>query len=59
MPDRIRSIPVDDAFRMRVDALEDAQALPEEHRPTLVMDRIDRLVPSEIWAELGWSETDS
>jgi len=24
MPDRIRSIPVDDAFRMRVDALEDA-----------------------------------
>jgi 4-nitrophenyl phosphatase len=39
--------------------LEDAQALPEQERPTLVVDRIDRLVPAEIWEELGWRETDS
>jgi 4-nitrophenyl phosphatase len=39
--------------------LEDVQGLPEPGRPTFVLDRIDRLLPEEVWAERGWSEEDS
>lgn len=30
----------------------------EENRPDYVLDRIDRLIPPRMWAELGWSEDD-
>ena len=31
-------------------------ALPPEQRPTIVLDRIDRLLPAEAWATLGWPD---
>lgn len=34
----------------------DAAALDADHRPTFVLDRIDRLVPAWAWAELDWTE---
>jgi 4-nitrophenyl phosphatase len=34
----------------------DVAALPESARPTYVLDRIDRLIPAEIWDELGWTD---
>ena len=38
--------------------LDDVAALPAHLAPTLVLDRIDRLIPPHIWDELGWSESD-
>ena len=35
---------------------EDVAALPEQLKPTLVLDRIDRLIPMYAWIELGWAE---
>lgn len=37
---------------------DDVAALPPHLAPTLVLDRIDRLIPPHIWDELGWSESD-
>ena len=36
--------------------LEEAQALPEQDRPTYVLDRVDRLLPPWVWEEMGWTE---
>ena len=30
--------------------------LQPERRPTMVLDRVDKLIPREIWDELGWRE---
>lgn len=38
--------------------LEEAQSLPVADQPDYILDRIDRLIPAEIWAENNWSETD-
>jgi HAD superfamily hydrolase (TIGR01450 family) len=35
---------------------EDLQGLAPSDTPELVLDRIDRLLPPDIWAELGWRE---
>ena len=35
---------------------EDVAARPEQLKPTLVLDRIDRLIPMYAWIELGWAE---
>ncbi len=35
---------------------EDVAVLPHDQRPSYVLDRVDRLLPSALWAELGWSE---
>ncbi|MCI1787644.1 MAG: HAD-IIA family hydrolase [Actinomyces sp.] len=37
---------------------EDVAALDDAHRPTWTIDRLDRLIPSSVWEELGWAETD-
>ncbi len=37
---------------------DDIRALDEAHRPTWVLDRIDKLIPASVWAELGWTEND-
>ncbi|WP_394275538.1 HAD-IIA family hydrolase [Luteococcus sp.] len=37
----------------------DVEQLASGQRPELVLDRIDRLLPLEVWQELGWSEDDS
>lgn len=37
---------------------DDVRQLPADHHPTYVLDRIDKLIPPSIWAELGWSEDD-
>jgi HAD superfamily hydrolase (TIGR01450 family) len=34
------------------------EAEPEENKPDYVLDRIDRLIPQELWEELGWTEDD-
>jgi ribonucleotide monophosphatase NagD (HAD superfamily) len=34
---------------------EDLRGLPPSVAPELVLDRIDRLLPPHVWAELGWS----
>jgi 4-nitrophenyl phosphatase len=36
--------------------VEDVAALPADQQPSYVLDRVDRLIPSAIWAELGWNE---
>lgn len=36
----------------------DIEALDEAHRPTYVLDRVDRLIPARYWGELGWAESD-
>lgn len=36
--------------------MEDAEACAPEDRPTYVLDRIDRLIPQNIWEELGWTD---
>lgn len=36
--------------------LAEALALDAAHRPTHVLDRIDRLIPAPLWEEIGWSE---
>ncbi|MHA6509724.1 HAD-IIA family hydrolase [Tessaracoccus sp. Y1736] len=35
---------------------DDVAALPLTTRPTYVLDRIDRLIPAQLWDELGWTE---
>ncbi|WP_099332224.1 HAD-IIA family hydrolase [Actinomyces minihominis] len=37
----------------------DVLGLPEDERPTLVIERIDQLVPREVWEESGWSLEDA
>jgi HAD superfamily hydrolase (TIGR01450 family) len=32
---------------------------PEEGQPTYALDRIDRLIPAEMWQELGWEAEES
>ncbi|MFV0451456.1 MAG: HAD-IIA family hydrolase [Propioniciclava sp.] len=36
----------------------DVAALPAAEAPTLVLDRIDRLLPPAVWEERGWSDSD-
>lgn len=36
--------------------IDDLKRLPPRDTPDFVLDRIDRLLPSDIWKELGWSE---
>ncbi len=38
--------------------INDVAALPENNKPNYVFDRVDRLIPKEIWDELGWTEND-
>ena len=35
---------------------DDLAALAPQDRPAIVLDRIDRLLPADIWSELGWDE---
>lgn len=35
---------------------EEVLELQPERRPTMVLDRVDKLIPKQIWEELGWSE---
>lgn len=37
----------------------DARDLGAADRPTFVIDRIDRLLPPALWAQLGWHDTDA
>jgi HAD superfamily hydrolase (TIGR01450 family) len=37
---------------------DDIRSLDEAHRPTWVLDRIDKLIPASAWTELGWTEND-
>ena len=37
------------------ESLEDA---PPEDRPTYVLDRVDRLIPTRMWDEFGWERDD-
>jgi HAD superfamily hydrolase (TIGR01450 family) len=34
----------------------DLEGLADDERPTYVVDRVDRLLPDEVWEELGWDE---
>ncbi len=36
--------------------VEDLQELPAGDAPGIVVDRIDRLLPPDVWEELGWSD---
>ncbi len=36
---------------------EEVLALQPERRPTMVLDRVDKLIPKPIWEENGWTET--
>jgi HAD superfamily hydrolase (TIGR01450 family) len=38
--------------------VEMLEAESEDNMPDYVLDRIDRLIPQEMWEELGWSEDD-
>jgi HAD superfamily hydrolase (TIGR01450 family) len=38
--------------------VEMLEAESEDNTPDYVLDRIDRLIPQEMWEELGWSEDD-
>jgi 4-nitrophenyl phosphatase len=35
---------------------EDLQRIAPSDSPDLVLDRVDRLLPREVWSELGWDE---
>lgn len=35
---------------------DDVRALDPAHLPSYTLDRVDRLIPPDIWAELGWTE---
>ncbi|MGO1385798.1 MAG: HAD-IIA family hydrolase [Arachnia sp.] len=35
---------------------DDLVSLPQDLCPSYVLDRVDRLIPVDIWAELGWTE---
>ncbi len=37
---------------------DDIRALDAAHRPTWVLDRIDKLIPASAWTERGWTEND-
>src|SRR5919199_6269569 len=37
---------------------ESLETEPHENRPTYVLDRVDRLIPPQMWDELGWTEGD-
>jgi HAD superfamily hydrolase (TIGR01450 family) len=37
---------------------EDLEGLAPADSPTVVLDRVDRLLPPRLWKELGWSEDD-
>lgn len=39
--------------------LDELEALAPADRPPIVVDRIDRLLPAELWSELGWSEDEA
>ncbi|MDQ6922013.1 MAG: HAD hydrolase-like protein, partial [Candidatus Dormibacteraeota bacterium] len=39
--------------------LKDLEGLSPADTPDFVLDRVDRLLPSEIWEELGWTDQDS
>jgi ribonucleotide monophosphatase NagD (HAD superfamily) len=32
---------------------------PAEGQPTYALDRIDRLIPPELWKEFGWTDDDA
>lgn len=36
----------------------DLDDLTDDERPTYVIDRVDRLLPDDVWEELGWSGED-
>ena len=38
-----------------VRGIAEAMARPEESRPTYVVDRIDHLLPPQVWEERGWA----
>lgn len=38
--------------------MEEALALPEEHQPDFILDRVDRLIPASVWEENGWTDED-
>lgn len=35
---------------------DDLQGLDAQDMPTLVLERVDRLLPTEVWEQLGWAE---
>ena len=35
---------------------EDLRRLSAADRPDFVLDRVDRLLPPDVWNELGWKE---
>ncbi len=35
--------------------IPDVEALPETEQPTYILERLDHLLPQEIWDELGWT----
>lgn len=35
---------------------DDVTATPVDRRPSFVLDRIDRIIPQQVWRELGWTE---
>ena len=37
---------------------DDIRALDAAHRPTWVLDRMDKLIPASAWTERGWTEND-
>ena len=39
--------------------IEEVAELDEKDRPTYVIDRLDRLIPADIWEENGWTEDDA
>lgn len=39
--------------------MEEALALPKEHQPDFLLDRVDRLIPAAVWEENGWTENDN
>jgi HAD superfamily hydrolase (TIGR01450 family) len=38
---------------------EELEDLPEDRMPPIVLDRVDRLLPADIWEERGWEESDT
>lgn len=38
--------------------VDDVEALAPDDRPRYVFDRVDRLLPAEVWRELSWSDDD-
>ncbi|MDO5034732.1 MAG: HAD hydrolase-like protein [Actinomycetaceae bacterium] len=38
--------------------LEEAEALDPSDQPTFMIDRLDRLIPKQLWQEMGWTEED-